>query len=243
MTDTSKEAVVRLAAELDQMEALHRTGFPPERRGTADHFGKAAMILRALAQRCADLEALNETLLERSESVWPKWAETILNTLKDFGYRFDDLIDLPEEVENFLNGYPDSSTCCLLEQRDDAIARAERAEVERDAIAAAMVEAAADILDTHGDNTATEALGQRLCCNGQMCGCRGASVGEYLQHLIRALTPADALAKLDQIRAEERAAGMRDGMQEAADLFPAGSRDGGLISATILAAMEKEQGQ
>ena len=129
-------------------------------------------------------------------------------------------------------------------------------EAERDAIVAAMVEAAADILDTHGDNTATEALGQRLCCNGQMCGCRGASFGEYLQHLIRALTPADALAKLDQIRAEERAAGRREGLQEAADICRVSQKEqaeGGwrsegmemarVLRSAILAAMEKEQGQ
>lgn len=51
----------------------------------------------------------------------------------------------------------------------------------------AMREAAASILDTHGDSAATNALGQQLCCNGYHCGCQGATVGEYLQYLIRAL--------------------------------------------------------
>ena len=123
-------------------------------------------------------------------------------------------------------------------------------EAERDAIVAAMVEAAADILDTHGDNTATEALGQRLCCNGQMCGCRGASFGEYLQHLIRALTPADALAKLDQIGAKERAAGRREGMPSVDDLAQIirrvdgdNSKGAGELAEAIVAAMEKEHGK
>lgn len=29
------------------------------------------------------------------------------------------------------------------------------------------------------------ALAEAMCCSGQMCGCRGASVGEYLAHLLR----------------------------------------------------------
>lgn len=28
-------------------------------------------------------------------------------------------------------------------------------------------------------------LSEAMCCTGQMCGCRGASVGEYLAHLLR----------------------------------------------------------
>jgi hypothetical protein len=28
-------------------------------------------------------------------------------------------------------------------------------------------------------------LSENMCCNGHMCGCRGASVGEYLAHLLR----------------------------------------------------------
>ena len=30
------------------------------------------------------------------------------------------------------------------------------------------------------------ALNQRMCCNGHMCGCRGATVGEYIYHEMRA---------------------------------------------------------
>ena len=67
---------------------------------------------------------------------------------------------------------------------------------------AAAYEVAAGVLDTHGDSAATEALGAHVCCDGHMCGCRGADVGAYLQHLIRALTPADAKAALDRLIAE-----------------------------------------
>ncbi len=30
-----------------------------------------------------------------------------------------------------------------------------------------------------------DALGARMCCGGQMCGCRGSSVGDYLAHELR----------------------------------------------------------
>ena len=54
---------------------------------------------------------------------------------------------------------------------------------------------AAKALDTCGDSAVTEALGQRLCCNGHHCGCQGADVGAFLLHCIRALTPPADLAK------------------------------------------------
>lgn len=63
---------------------------------------------------------------------------------------------------------------------------------EVQALIAAAYEAAAQTVATQGDSSATEALGQRICCSGHMCGCRGATVEEWLLHLIRALTPADA---------------------------------------------------
>ena len=75
---------------------------------------------------------------------------------------------------------------------------------------AAAYEVAAGVLDTHGDSAATEALGAHVCCDGHMCGCRGADVGAYLQHLIRALTPADAKAALNRMIAEAEARGMRE---------------------------------
>ena len=74
---------------------------------------------------------------------------------------------------------------------------------------AAAYERAAGVLDTHGDSAATEALGARLCCNGDMCGCRGADVGSYLQHLIRALTTPEQSSALAAIEAAAEARGMR----------------------------------
>jgi len=52
--------------------------------------------------------------------------------------------------------------------------------------------AAAEAVETQGDSTATDALSVRLCCNGHMCGCRGATVEEWLTYIIRAITPAEA---------------------------------------------------
>lgn len=69
---------------------------------------------------------------------------------------------------------------------------AQRAQIEADHAAlireakAQGMERALGIMKTAGDSAVTEALGQRLCCNGQDCGCHGATVEEYLEHLIRA---------------------------------------------------------
>ena len=48
------------------------------------------------------------------------------------------------------------------------------------------MERALETMKTTGDSAVTEAMGQRLCCNGQDCGCHGATVEQYLEHLIRA---------------------------------------------------------
>lgn len=100
----------------------------------------------------------------------------------------------------------------LLAERDAAL--------EPDQTALALVAAAyrdaADVLDDPGDNAATAALGHQLCCNGHHCGCQGSDVGEYLQHIIKQQTPADATAALAAI---ERAAYER-GVREAADAVP-----------------------
>lgn len=87
-----------------------------------------------------------------------------------------------------------------LDTADAAIAGQKAAEAERDAALAegwaAAVEAAAQVIETQGDSAATEALGQRLCCNGHMCGCGGATVEKWLLHLIHALTPPADIAPL-----------------------------------------------
>lgn len=93
---------------------------------------------------------------------------------------------------------------------------ATRTDLSQAAVAAAL-EAAAQTVDTLGDSAVTEALGARLCCDGHMCGCQGADVGEYILHHIRALiTPAqhDALAahvaaEVAKARAEDAATVLR----------------------------------
>ena len=85
--------------------------------------------LRAeLAEAEKRITELGDELCDAQNGPWPQWAASILKTLQDFGYRYDDLIDLPSEVESYLLDYPDSATAGLIEQRDDAIARAEAAE-------------------------------------------------------------------------------------------------------------------
>lgn len=54
---------------------------------------------------------------------------------------------------------------------------------------------AIDAISTCGDSAVTEALGQRICCNGQMCGCRGATVEDMLVHSIRALPAYEVAVK------------------------------------------------
>jgi hypothetical protein len=64
--------------------------------------------------------------------------------------------------------------------------------------ARAALEAAAETIETQGDSAATEALGQRLCCNGQDCGCRGSTVEEWLTYLVRAIDPALLVARMKE---------------------------------------------
>lgn len=66
----------------------------------------------------------------------------------------------------------------------DAAAALQRA---KDAEWNAAVDACAGEIQTQGDSAATEALGQRLCCTGQHCGCQGSTVEDWLLHCIRAL--------------------------------------------------------
>lgn len=65
---------------------------------------------RNLMTAAADhIERLRDDLYDAQNGPWPQWASSILNTLKDFGWRFDDLIYLPEELANYLQEYPDSA--------------------------------------------------------------------------------------------------------------------------------------
>ena len=95
---------------------------------------------------------------------------------------------------------------CVIQRLRDPAVLAALPEVQ--AMIAAAYEAAAQTVATQGDSSATEALGQRICCSGHMCGCRGATVEEWLLHLIRALAPADATAALARIVREAEARGM-----------------------------------
>lgn len=127
-----------------------------------------------------------------------------------------------------------------MREHQDTVRLVDKAEAERSAIAVAAFKAAADVLDTHGDSAASEALGQRLCCNGYMCGCQGATVGDYLQHLIRSLTTADAQAALEAYGRKK----VREGMKMAADLIDQNfDRNGWRAHKAILAAMEKDGGE
>lgn len=83
------------------------------------------------------------------------------------------------------------------------------------ALVAAAYRDAADVLDDPGDKTATAALGRQLCCNGQQCGCHGADVGMFLQHLIKQQTPADATSALAAIERAAYERGVRDAAAKA----------------------------
>lgn len=111
---------------------------------------------------------------------------------------------------------PDAITVeCEYIRRDPAVLAA-LPEVQ--ALIAAAYEAAAQTVASQGDCSATEALGQRICCSGHMCGCQGATVEDWLLHLIRAITSADATAALARIEREAEARGRVKGMREAAGI-------------------------
>ena len=57
------------------------------------------------------------------------------------------------------------------------------------------MERAVSIMKDAGDSAVTEAMGQRLCCSGQDCGCHGATVEQYLEHIIRSEAAAIRAAK------------------------------------------------
>jgi len=57
------------------------------------------------------------------------------------------------------------------------------------------MERAVSIMKDAGDSAVTEAMGQRLCCSGQDCGCHGATVEQYLERIIRSEAAAIRAAK------------------------------------------------
>lgn len=114
-------------------------------------------------------------------------------------------------------GEPDFSWSIHKEAMSELQARAEKAEAERDAIAAAAFEAAANIKVLRCEEGGTHVK---------------VPLTPETQAAIRSLATADASARLAQMLAEAE----RKGMQRAADLYPQGI-------ATILAAMQKEGGE
>lgn len=86
--------------------------------------------------RITDLEtrlaASEDKLYDAQSGPWPQWAASILACLKDFGWRFDDLIDLPDELGNYLRDYPDSAVTGLQEQVGSLSIALAAAEADRD---------------------------------------------------------------------------------------------------------------
>ena len=203
MTDTSKEAVERLAKAFhDGPLGAEEHAFDPDSNSGKWCISVAEFFYAALAQRCADLE------LERDAAI--KWRDKYQQ-------------DLDANIRSFHGRAANVWQPLYAEQNR----RANRAESERDAIAAAMVEAAAKLAEQYW------------------------GAGHHADQ-IRALTPAEALVKLAQIRAEERAAAWR----AAADICRVSQKEqaeGGwrsegmemarVLRSAILAAMEKEQGE
>ena len=68
----------------------------------------------------------------------------------------------------------------------------------------AMQTAAISVIYTHGDGVVAEALGQRTCCSGHHCGCRGETVEESLRDAILALPgPSDEQALAEAMKLPE----------------------------------------
>ena len=103
---------------------------------------------------------------------------------------YDMLVKPEEHVRGEWVYYDDAQATISRLTAELAQARAE---------AAAAYERAAMVLDTNGDSAASNALGQQLCCSGQMCGCQGADVGSFLQYLIRALATEPCTTALAEI--------------------------------------------
>ena len=116
--------------------------------------------------------------------------------------------DLPAEIKVWFSRYPIDymGTWATTRYPAEAVTYVPKADAE--AAVALALEQACEVLDTAGDSAVTEALGQKLCCSGHHCGCQGADVGSFLQHLIRDLAPPAGVAKLAELRAE------RDGWRE-----------------------------
>lgn len=52
-------------------------------------------------------------------------------------------------------------------------------------VRADLVAEFSDSLGKADDPNVAAHLGARMCCDGQMCGCQGSTVGEYLEYQLR----------------------------------------------------------
>lgn len=129
------------------------------------------------------------------------------------------------EVNVARYGQPDFAWSIHKEALADEAARADRAE----AALAAQIEVDAAMFDNDMN------LSKQICCNGQMCGCRGATAGEYVTHAIRN-QPHDRTA-LDRHDAKTREKALR----EAAQACDWGDIYGDNAVRTIIALIEKEK--
>lgn len=116
----------------DLKERLEVYGKPGTRG--SDH--PQSVVCRDALANITDLEARlaasEDKLYDAQSGPWPQWAASILACLKDFGWRFDDLIDLPDELGNYLRDYPDSAVTGLQEQVGSLSIALAAAEADRD---------------------------------------------------------------------------------------------------------------
>ena len=188
------EAAAKAAAQADYEQRITRSVEP-------------SAELAALHQQVAELTAEREkataqlTEMTRRRDEWRSKAEHYP--------------ELQAAVASKVGDYPLTvSRVALRAAYIDAEARAEKAEAQRDTIAAAAFEAAACVIDAYDE------YDRQYCCDGRGCGCEGSTVHQMMQYFIRALTPADALAALAKRDAEMLASGMREAAEIAASLSP-----------------------
>lgn len=134
--------ITELEGRLAAMTALHES----------DVENGAKLALEAInannerAVLASRLAAAEDKLYDAQSGPWPQWAASILTCLKDFGWRFDDLIDLPEELESYLRDYPDSAVTELREQVGSLSIALAAAEAGEDALAEAAKALQVDML-------------------------------------------------------------------------------------------------
>ena len=170
-----------------------------------------------LAGLIAERDRLRERLTKERDEAEARYTKAC-QTIEEFAQRAEKAEAERDEATGTIERL-NSNNLTLCAELAGWKQSARQMEAERDearAQVAMAYEAAAKVLDPHDSGTFIgDALGHRICCNGYMCGCRGSTVGDYLQHLIRALTPADAKAALEAYGSEK----VREGMRWAAEII------------------------